>query len=151
MRQLSVIAQTLPVIGGDDDKRLARKAGESIEERAKRVVRPGDFTGVRIVGVPPRELLWWLVRRVRVEDVNPREPLVRLGAGPGKRRGDDRVRATLREREVDGAARLADSIVVDVEAGVQPEALVEREAADERAGREAARLQPRGQRRRHPA
>ena len=86
VRQLAVLAEALAVIGGDDDERLARQARQAIEERAERVVGPGDFAGVRIVGIAPRELLRRLVGRVRIEDVHPREPLVRLRAGPGERR-----------------------------------------------------------------
>ena len=84
---------------------------------------------------------------MRIEDVHPGEPLRRLRAAPLQRRRDDGVGAPLGQGEVDAARRLADAIVVGVEPGVQAEALIEREAADEGAGREARRLQARRQRR----
>ena len=129
------------------DERLARERREPIEERTERVVRPGNLAGVGIGRIAPGELVWRLVRRVRIEHVHPREPLVRLRSRPGERRRDDGVGAALGEREVHGAAGLADAVVVDVEAGVEAEALIERETADEGAGGKAEALQPRGQRR----
>src|SRR5690606_2719475 len=76
---------------------------------------------------------------MRIEDVYPREPraIVRGLAGyPRARGGDDLAGAPLGHREL----RLRDiqppDIVIDVEALVETAATVEREGADERAGRE---------------
>ena len=138
--QFAMVAEALTVIRRDDDERLARKRGEPIEERAKRVVRPGDLTRVRIRRITFGELVWRLVRRVWVENMHPREPFARLRPRPGECGRYDGVGAALGEREVHGTARLADAVVVGIEAGVEAEALIEREPADESAGSEAETL-----------
>ncbi len=141
-----MIAEALAVVGGDDHEGLAREAREPIEQRTERVIGPGDFAGVRILGVPARELVRRLVRRVRIEQVYPGEPLVRTSAGPGERGRYDCVSAPFRQREVDGATGFADAVVVDIEAGVQAKTLIERESAHEGSGGEAEALHPHGER-----
>src|SRR5690348_780800 len=83
----------------------------------------------------------WRIRRVGIENVNPREPAAALPADPCQRGGDDLVRRTLGEREVGVVAGTPETIVVDVEAAVEPEAPLEGNAADERACRKAVLFQ----------
>ncbi len=135
------------MIGGDDDERLARqrsRADRTAGRARSRSRRPRRRTGRSGSGArtPPAAGTARADRR-RAPSANH---LAGLRADPVERGRDDRVGAALRQREVDGAAGFADPVVVDVEAGVQTEALIEREPADERAGREAERLQPRRQR-----
>ena len=75
---------------------------------------------------------------MRVEDVDPGEEL-RRSAAPiqSTARGHDDVGRPLGHRDRDRAVHLRHLVVVDVEARRQAEALGQREAADERAGREA--------------
>jgi hypothetical protein len=135
-----MIAEALTVIRRDDDERPTWERGEPIEERAERVVGPGDLTRIRIGRITLGELVWRLVWRVWVEDMHPREPLAPLRSRPGECGRYDGVGAALGEREVHGAARLADAVVVGIEAGVEAEALIEREPTDESAGSEAEML-----------
>ena len=140
MGELAVLAQAFAVIGGDDDERRPRHAGNAIEERRERVIGPRDLGRVGVAGIPCRKGVGRRIGRMRIEHVHPGEPLRRLRAAPLQRRRDDGIGAPLGQGEVDAARRLADAIVVGVEPGVQAEALIEREAADEGAGREARRF-----------
>ena len=129
------------MVGRDNDERGAREAGEPIEQRAEGAVDRSDLAIVRLGGVPRSEVGWRLVRRVGIEDVHPREKLRGLPADPVDRAPGDHVRGSLGHRERDVAFQFRDLIVIDVEAGRQPEAFREREPADERAGRKTQRLQ----------
>ena len=127
VRQLAVVAEALAVVGGDDHERLAREAREPIEQRTERAIGPGDFAGIRIVGERGGRTRPAAGRARADRTRAPRRTTCPNGAGPGERGRYNRVGAPLRQREVDGAAGLADAVVVDVEAGVQAETLIERE------------------------
>ena len=147
MRHLAVLAKALAVVRCDDDERWAGKRGEPIEERSERAIDERDFTVVRLRGVGGGEIGRRLVRRVRIEHVDPREEPSGCLADPLDRTSDHFVGPALGHREADIALELGDVIVVDVESRRQPEALRERKPADERARRKARRLEPRGERR----
>ena len=119
-----------------------------VEQRTERAIDEGHLAVVGLRAVLRGEIRGRFVRRVRVEHVHPGEELRRLMADPVQRAGHDQVGAPLGHRDLDGAARLRHLVVVDVEPRRQPEALGERKPADERAGGEAARLEPGSQRRR---
>jgi hypothetical protein len=90
---------------------------------------------------------------MRIEHVDPGEEVRGLASDPVEGARDDEIRGTLGHRDLDRAPLLGHLIVVDVEPRREAEALGEREAADEGAGREPARLEPGRQRRRagpHP-
>ena len=125
----------------------ARLRGEPIEERAQRGVGQRDFAEVGIRREARRPLAGRIVGDVRIVDVHPDEPFAGLPADPLERGRDDGVGAPLavaslaRSRRADrGAAQI---VVVDIEADAEAEAPIERKAADERASREALRLEPR--------
>ena len=127
VRELAVFAEAFAVIRSDDHERWPRLSGETIEERAKGEVGPGHFAEVGIGRKPGRPFGRRLIGRVRVVDVHPREPLALLAADPVQRRFDDGIGTTLPVARF-GARGRVQSIVVDVEADVQPEAMVERES-----------------------
>ena len=71
---------------------------------------------------------------MRVVDVDPGEPLAGLALDPLERGGDHGIGPALALAGL-AARRRVEPIVVAVEPGVQAESMIEREAADERAGR----------------
>ena len=152
VRRLAVIAERLAVIAGDDDEGGGRRAAQIVEERRKRRVDGGHLAVVRLVRVLAVEGRRRLVRRVGIEDVHPLEErrawLALLVGEPRARERHDGRRRALGHDELGRLARLAEPVVVDVEAGVQPEARVQRKRADEGARRVAGLLEQRGDRRR---
>src|SRR5205809_7436641 len=89
------------------------------------------------------ELARRLVGLVRIVDVYPCEPRAPLRADPLERSLDHGVRRTLTLGRLAGRAALRHAVVVEIEARRQPEAAIERKAADEGRRGEAPRLQQR--------
>ena len=130
----------------DDEGRPILERAYVGEEAAQSRVRERHFARVGVVCVLGRERRRRLRRGVGIVDVHPREPPAALCRQPLQRRADDLVGATLAERELGGARHLVQPVVVNTETGVQAELRVERERADERAGREPLGAQARGER-----
>ena len=78
--------------------------------------------------------------------MDPGEEGAVLLADPGRGGCRHRVAAAFRLECAHARRAPFDRVVVDVEAAAQAEAAVEHVGADERAGREAAGLEPRGER-----
>ena len=131
------------MIGSDDDESRARERREAMEQWREGLVDERHLTVVRLRGVPRGEFGGGAVRRVRVEHVNPFKELALLLADPVHRPRDDEIRPPLGHRDLDRPARFRHLVVVEVEAGRQPEAFRQGKSADESAGREPVRLESR--------
>ena len=75
MRRLAVIAEPFAVITGDGDDRArgAARRIQPLQDAADLRVRERDFPVVRVSLGLLQELLWRIVRRVRVVEMDPRE------------------------------------------------------------------------------
>ena len=150
VRHLAVLAERFTVVAGQHDERVS--AGALIEdrcdERRQSGVGGGAFSKIRRIGKARRERFRRDVRKVRLVDMDPREPWRGLLAAvdPRQRRGDRVGASPFRNAERIPLDALPVPIVVDVESAPQAEPDVERKRADERAGAIAERLEPRGQR-----
>ncbi len=75
VRELAVFAETLAVIGSDDDERGARLCIERGEQRSQCGIGPRHFSDVRRIGVARGVFGWRLIGRVGIEDMHPGQPL----------------------------------------------------------------------------
>ena len=125
MRELSVIAEALAVIAGDDDQRGAILRAKIVEQRCKRRIGRRNLAVVRLAGVLSVEGRWRTVWRVGIEEMDPGEPRLRFPLrlrDPFARERHDGGRRALRHHELGRRVRFAESIVVAIEALVQSEA-----------------------------
>ena len=134
-----MLAKALAVIGCHDDERRTVKRAQTIEERSERAVDERNLAVVGLCAVLALIVVRRLVWRVGIEDMDPGEESALLFANPVDRTGHDDVRATFGHRHGADAFHLRHLIVVDVEPWREAEALRQRKAADEGAGRKAER------------
>ena len=140
VRQLAVLAEALAVIRGDDDERGPRERRQPIEERAERAIDERDLAVVRLRAVLSRR-----DRRAAGTASADRTTCTHAKNLPGCLPIQSTARETTTSARRSGIAKLDVAlhlrhlIVVDVEPRREAEALREREAADEGAGREAQR------------
>ena len=148
VRQLSVIAESLAVIARHDQQRRRVDVAERVQQRRERGVGVSDLAEVEVVLEPRLVVLRRLVRRMRVVDVDPHEPVLALLAAVPLERGlDDVLGPGLLDLELELLVEMAVELVVDVEVVAEPVARVEHVGADERAGGVALRLHARRDRR----
>ena len=76
MRRLSVIAERLTMVARQHDRFRARQTAQLTDERRQRTIDSRDFAGVGTRRIVPIEGRRRCVRRMRIEDVNPGEPLM---------------------------------------------------------------------------
>jgi hypothetical protein len=136
MRPLAVLAEPFPVIGGNGDDGLLGNGGEQLLQRG---VDVRDFSLV-VVG----ERIRRIVRRVRIEEVNPDEIQILTPArDPAARGGHDLGSPSLREG--DSRAGAPEGVVVDVEPLVEAESGVHGKSTDESGRRVPGGLQDLGE------
>ncbi len=143
-----MLAKGLAVVASEEgEDRGAGRGKERIEERREGRVRRrhlAEVGGVAVLGVEGGRRL---IRRVGLEDVDPKKALPRrLPSPPVESAGNGVDAPPLGEGESANVGPLAVLVVVDIEAARQAPSRIERERRDERAGRIAALLQARGER-----
>ena len=139
-----MLAETFTMIRRDDHKGLAARAACGLEQRPERVIDVGHFSGVevrRVLRVVGRRRS---VARMRVENVNPGEPLALLSGDPLPRRRDDRLGPSLGESEVTLRHLTSTHIVVSVESLRQAELPVQWKGSHERSRRQTVLLRQLG-------
>ncbi len=144
--ELIFLAERLAVVGCDDDDSLGQGSAflERIEKAPELGVDESHFSRVGVFQVLCPEGLRRRIGVVRVEDVDPAEPLPVLGGDPVHGRGDDLVGRPFDDVEFVevGPARI---VVVDDESLVEAEPGVEDESSDEGARFVIVALQRLGQ------
>jgi hypothetical protein len=135
------------MIGGHDDRRRPRGAAGGLEQGTEGLVHVRNFALVWAARVLRVERRRRRVGRVRIEHVDPGEPSPLTPADPFQGGGDDLAGGALGQRKVGRVAGPSEAVVINVEPAVQPEAPLERHAADECARREPLGLQHGGDRR----
>ena len=146
VRRFPVSTECLSVVGGQNDKDRSPPPPDGLEQGLERAIDRRHLSRVRVGRVLAIE--WWRrrVRRVRVVEVNPREPRASLFADPPGCCRRNRRRRPFGHRQLAGARRGV-PVVVDVEAGIEAEARIQRKRADEGTRRVAPRAQAGGERR----
>jgi hypothetical protein len=135
VRQLAVLSERFPVVGGEDDER-SLPGTQTLDLRQKRAdlgVDVGRFPRIGIFPIPGGERLGRRVRRVGVPEVDPAEPFSRPAGKPVRRGLDDLGRPALPGRPA-GGCPAGERVVVDVEVPVEAESGIQGEGPDERAG-----------------
>ena len=143
---LAVVAQGLAVVPGQDDGRPALQArlAERVHQPPDLGVDVGHFAGIGVVLELGGIGFGRRVGVMRVPEMDPAEPFALLGREPLQGGGDGLPGRPLR-KGVAGTRFGRVVIVVDVEALVEAETRIEREAADESARGVAAALEELGQ------
>ena len=137
VRLLAVLAEALAVVRREDDERILHRTvlAERRDEPAQGVVGVGHLSGIVVPRVPVAKCGWGGVRGVGIVQMNESEPSRSLRfPDPGKRRCEDVVGASLRDREIVERARVAVEIVVELEPLVDSKARVERKRSQEGRG-----------------
>ncbi len=137
MGQLAVLAQALAVVGGHRHRRLAVEAAaaELLEDAPHLLVDGGDLAVVGAAGVAGAPGRRRGIGRVGVVEVHPEEERARVVLRqPGERPVHHLAPRPLRLEDDAGLRIALDLVVVDLESGLQPEAVVEHEGADEGGG-----------------
>jgi hypothetical protein len=151
MHVLAVLAQAFAVVRRDDDERVASPAPavERVEKAPHELVREGDLSVVRPVGVAGRVRLGRLVGVVGIVEVEPREEARRRPLlEPGDRLRGGFVAAPLdRVEEARVVGAQLEPVGVDVEAAVQAGLRGEHDRGDEAGRVEPGGFQDRGHRR----
>ena len=147
VRRLAVLAERLAVVGREDDEDPLTRARreERLEERPEGGVRRRHLALVGLGGKGRGEGGGRLVREVRLVQVDEGEPpLSAHGVDPPSRRPHRLGSRPLGHRE-GSRLRPAQTVVVDVEAPVEPEPGIERERAHEGPGAPSPLVENRGE------
>ena len=145
--RLAVVAQALAVVRGEHDQGVAplSPGEERIEQGSEGRVGGGHLAVVGR-GHAPAPVEGRLVGRVGLVEVHPAQLRPRRRLEPRTGRGHGLRARTLLHLEVGARRRVAEAVVVDLEAAVEAEPGVEGEGAHEGAGAIALAPEQRGQR-----